>query len=285
MTPGRFDDYKYGRNPSAKDPLEAGFPDTTDADYAFHTYNQPPWAEAALMARLGRVARAIEIDPNASDETANRMIVNSAAIEERKNPHGDEYKRESREDIPSTYDMASFVSDADASYVPDSLATAWLQLYQKQVETTDYSSIQEVHVSDMRFRLPRIVPRRLTDRLPDGSKAESVEIFLVPEFYEEYLKAGLLPETPGGTDGTPRIYWFERDGNGFKAGTNADRICRTPQMNPLTMANLIGTFKTIGIALNQIPTMLNAREQDEQDSLARKATTITGFNWRGEALY
>lgn len=262
MTSPKFDVYIH---PGVKDSHEdeTGYPMTTDADYVFDGYSQPPYFAEAMAVRLGRVAREAKIDPDASDIEVNQAIVNSAAAEERKHPRVDAY--ESQEKIPCTYDMAEFIDDTDAAYATDLLCTAWLELYGHQMKTGDYPPVKLDRTKYNKRKYPRAVPRQLAEKLPDGSKSEGVEIYLTPELYLEYVKAGLIPEGIGGKDGRPRIYWFERDGDGYKAGTNAETIYLTERMNPLAAANIRGTYSSVTFALNKIPTMLSVAEQDLKD--------------------
>ena len=248
-----------------EDPREdvTDFPMTTDADYEFNTYAQPPYFAEAMAAQLGHVAH--EVDQAVSDEEENQRIVAEAAVEARKHPRVDAY--EPQETIPCTYDMDGFISDTDAVYATDLLCTAWLELYGHQMKTGDYPAVKPDRTKYNKLKYPRIVPRQLAEKLPDGSRSEDIEIYLTPELYLEYLKAGLIPEGTGGEDGRPRIYWFEHDGDeGYTAGTNAETIYFTDQMKPLSVAGIRGTYNSVKIALNKIPTLLSAPAQALQDS-------------------
>lgn len=284
MTSPEFDRYSHHE---VEDPREAvtDFPMTTDADYEFKNYAQPPYFAEAMAAQLGRVAHEAEIDPNASDLEANLGIINSAAIEERKHPRVD--APEPHETIPCTYTVEGFMRDTDAAHATDLLCTAWLELYGHQIETGDYPVMKHDRTKYRKRNYPRVVPRQLAKQLPDGSRSEGVEIYLTPELYLEYLRAGLIPEGPGGKDGIPRIYWFEHDGDeGYTAGTNAETIYLTDQMNPLSAANIRSTFNSVMLVLNKIPSLLSAPEQDlkdardaqaEEEALRRRAA-----RWNGE---
>lgn len=255
----RYDLY-VNPSPSAKNSPEDGFPMTTSEDYIFGTYKQPPFSIAPGTNPNQTVTT---IDPNASDLEVNRSIINAAALEERKKPHIEIL--EIHDALPCTYDIVEFIDDTEAAYATDLLCTAWLELYNSQVETGDYPVIKEDRTQHNKQRPPRIVPRRHAGELPNGTRSETVEIYLTPERYIEYRQAGLIPDTSGGQNGIPRVYWFEHDGDGYKAGTNADTIYRTNNMKPLSAANIRGTYNSVTLALTKIPTLLSAPEQDAKD--------------------
>ncbi|MEO5949294.1 MAG: hypothetical protein ABIP74_02740 [Candidatus Saccharimonas sp.] len=267
---GKFDQYPHLRDHSE---AEAGFEMTTEADYIFKDYEHPPFAASLVLAnatRLSRLAdRLDKLSPTESDLVANQVIINASAAEVRSRPaviHEVE-----REQVPATYELSSFARDANAAYAPDSLCTAWLELYYRQVETGDYPVINELKAPESKSKLHRLVPRQISERLPDGSVATRLEIYLDPDLYLEYREQGLISDTPGGKDGVPRMYWFERDGDGYKAGTNADRIYRTDQMQPLSMATLRGTNNSVELALRKIPGMINTQNQDKNEHQAALA--------------
>lgn len=255
----RYDLY-VNPSPSAKNSPEDGFPMTTSEDYLFDTYEQSPFS---ITPDANPNKTATTIDPSASDLEANRSIINAAALEERKKPHIE--IAEMHDTLPCTYDMAAFIEDTEAAYATDLLCTAWLELYNSQVETGDYPLIKEDRTQYNKQRPPRIVPRQHAGELPNGTRSETVEIYLTPERYYEYRQAGLIPDTPGGQNGTPRIYWFEHDGDGYKAGTNAEIIYRTNNMQPLSAANIRGTYNSVTLALKKVTTLLSAPEQDAKD--------------------
>lgn len=282
MASPKFDRYAHHE---VEDPREAAtdFPMTTDADYVFDRYAQPPYFAEAMAAHLGHVAH--EIDQTVSDEEENQRIINEAAIEARKHPRIDAF--EPQETIPCTYDMDRFISDTDAVYATDLLCTAWLELYGHQMKTGDYPTVKPDRTKYNKRKYPRVVPRQLAEKLPDGSRSEDLEIYLTPELYLKYLKAGLIPEGAGGKDGIPRIYWFEHDGDeGYTAGTNADTIYLTEEMNPLSAANIRGTYNSVMLALNKIPTLLSAPEQELKDARDARAEEAArrqrDARWGGE---
>ena len=284
-----FDQYPHQNDtPNA----EADAPQTTPVDYVFERYEQPSSSAPSIVvdpSKLSRIAERLDVlDPELSDLQMNQSIVNASAMAVRNRP---QVAREpAREKIPSTYEPTMFAHDSNAAYAPVLLATAWLELYYRQLETGDYPPIKEVSSGGSSRQLQRLVPRQLTANLPNGTIAETAELFLSPDLYKRYVDCDLISSAPGGQDGVPKIFWFTEDGEGYKAGTNADHIFRTDDMHPLSMANLRGTNNSVMLALRKIPSLMTTDQQDLKDALDAKAAEdariqATRYQWRSHSGY
>lgn len=246
-------------------------PMTTEADYNFSEgYQQPtfPEKESAApdksMPDLGRAAMAGLTTP---DEDANAEIIRAslAAIPERITE-----RPPVKAEIPYTYGIESFAYDTNAVYATDQFCTAWLELARRQAKDGDFIKITELQSGSDKMK-KRLIPRALAKKIPDGTKAETLEIFLTPDMYVEYQAKGLIPEGIAGENGVPRIYWIRRDGgDAYTAGTNADRIYVTRGMNPLGAATPKGTYATVDVAVSRLPGILSTTRQDELEQEAKE---------------
>lgn len=263
---------------------ESGTPMATADDYDFSDgYEQPSFPEKPQMtpsesaANLGKAGVGL-LSP---DELANIAITTASW---RAAPaRGNEFAPK-RPEIPYTYDIASFAIDTNAAHASSQFCTAWLELYRQQVKAGDFPAIKESRVGSDRFK-QRLLPRKLAEKLPNGSVSEALEIFLTPELYLEYRKAGLIPDSPGGENGVPRIYWIARDGgDAYQAGTNADRIYVIPGMNPLGAATLIGTFRSVTVAIANVSSLLSttalADKERKEKEIERRRRDFYGSYYR-----
>lgn len=221
---------------------------TEPSDYDFSNGFEQPVVDSDVP----QTEVPITPGPDMTDIEANRAIIGASVLAIRNNPLLAEPAPDHREALPSTYSHDEFAKDSDATEAGSAFRSAWLELYLHQVRSGDYPRLTEIRRA--KNSTLHLLPRQLTEQLPDGSSAEEIEIFLTPWLYEEYLKSGLLSTKLGGRDGIPRIYWIRQDGPmNYIAGTNATEIYRTKDMNIIDSATRIGTSNSVALALASIP--------------------------------
>jgi hypothetical protein len=251
---------------------EADSPMTTAGDYDFsNKYEQPPFLTPLQLNHNTDYNKArILTDSDVQANIATAALAASSPLVQRYV----EDKLHLEPKIPSTYDVLAFSIDTNAAYASGKIRTAWLELYYQQMKSGDFPPIRENSVDDTSKQTSQLVPRALSDRLPDGTAAEGLELFLTPELYYAYKNAGLIPNSPGGENGVPRLYWILLDGDTYRAGTNATSIFLTPDMNVLSAATQRGTYRSVKSALSEIPDLCSTREQDAKDENAKKAAEL-----------